>query len=63
MTQLFRVPLEEWEEIIDTFMGETPDAAIDEFTEYFRGIVEGIKAGAVEDAEPGKQQEELTHAS
>ena len=67
LTGYFRMPLEEWEEMIQGFMAELPDEVIQGFQEYFEGKMTQLNQSAVEDAEaePGKPEAEeaLSHAS
>lgn len=64
LTRLFRVDLLEWEEMLDGFMAETPDDTLKAFQEFFEGVMETIRLGGVEDAEPGKKpQEGPSHVS
>lgn len=56
LTKLFRTPLEEWEEILDSFLSELEEEQIKQFTEYFKTVSDSIEAAEVESDEPGKSQ-------
>ena len=65
LSKLFRVELAEWELIIDDFLAEIDEEALNEFRGYLEAVMKSMEAGAVTDAAPGKHQRkgERNHAS
>ena len=65
LTKLCRVEAEECELIVDEFLADVDEAAVNGFREYLGSLMAIVEAGAVRDAEPGKPKagEALTHVS
>lgn len=63
LQRMFRVELAEWEEIVDAFLAETPDETIEGFQVYFEGIMDALRAGAVEPEGKPNPEAEPSHAS